>query len=399
MTLGDVALAIVDCEHKTAPTEPSGFPSIRTTDIKNGRLLLHQANRVSENTYREWTARLEPMPGDLVIAREAPVGEVGIVPAGERVCLGQRTVLVRPDASKVIPKFLLYLLLTSEMRHVMFSRAEGSITPHLNMSDIRALPVPKLPSLCEQQAIAELLGALDDKIELNRLMNETLEGIARAIFKALFVEAAQKQLPSGWRVGTVKDCCSRVENGGTPRRNEPSYWEPGTVPWLTSGEVRQKIVVETQNRISEIGLANSSAKIWPAGTTVVALYGATAGQTTYLADQMCANQACCGLVPIENFEFYVYLHLSQLTENLAGMSRGSAQQNLSQQLIADLPILVPSQGDLTTFSILCHALFQRWIVNLAESKTLASLRDELLPKLISGEIRIKQAEKIVEAHA
>ena len=134
--LRDVSEAIVDCEHKTAPTEALGIPSIRTTDIKNGRIDLQNANKVSKETYHEWTKRLEPRSGDLILSREAPVAEVGIVPEGAKVCLGQRTVLIRPDCEQVVPRYLLYLLLTREMKHEMTSRAEGSIVPHLNMSDI-----------------------------------------------------------------------------------------------------------------------------------------------------------------------------------------------------------------------------------------------------------------------
>jgi len=187
-SLSDVTLAIVDCEHKTAPTQPFGIPSIRTTDIKNGRLDLRAAKRVSEETYREWTARMEPQEGDLILAREAPVSEVGLVPPDTRVCLGQRTVLVRPDPEKAVPRYLLFLLLTPQMQHELKSRAEGSTTPHLNVGDIREFELPELPELPEQNRIAHVLGTLDDKIELNRQMNRALEEIARAIFKSWFID-------------------------------------------------------------------------------------------------------------------------------------------------------------------------------------------------------------------
>ena len=108
--LNNICLDIVDCEHKTAPIQNEGIPSIRTTDIKNGFLDFKSANKVSEETYKQWTQRLEPQPNDLILAREAPVGQVGIVPKGQRVCLGQRTVLIRPNQQKVYPFYLLYLL-------------------------------------------------------------------------------------------------------------------------------------------------------------------------------------------------------------------------------------------------------------------------------------------------
>ena len=425
--LSDLCEAIVDCEHKTAPKQDFGIPSIRTTDIKNGRLDIENANRVSEETYIQWTARLEPQPNDLILAREAPVGEVGIVPLGQRVCLGQRTVLIRPDKNKLFPRYLLYLLLTSQMRHALTSRAEGSVVPHLNMSAIRGLELPLLPPLDEQKAIAHILGTLDDKIELNQQMNQTLEAIARALFKSWFIDfdpvrakldgrqpigmdaetaalfpaefedSAIGKIPKGWNVGMLRDCCDRVENGGTPKRSESDYWEPGTIPWLTSGEVRQSIVTVTENFISEKGLANSSAKLWTPRTTVVAMYGATAGQVCLLAQKMCTNQACCGLIPAKNKQFFIYLQASNSVELLAQQARGSAQQNLSQKIVGDFPTVIPSDSVLKSFDEYVKSLFEKWIANLEESKSLASIRDALLPKLLSGEIRVQDAETVVEA--
>ncbi len=197
------------------------------------------------------------------------------------------------------------------------------------------------------------------------------------------------EVPRGWRVGVFKDRCKRIENGGTPKRSEPKYWEPAIIPWLTSGEVRQSIVISTENFISNEGLADSSAKLWPSGTTVVALYGATAGQVCFLAEEMCANQACCGLIPTENMRYYIYLRASLSIEEFERQTRGSAQQNLSQQIVADFPVIIPDYGVLERFDKAVKPIFSKWISNLYESRTLAALRDALLPKLMSGEVRVK----------
>ncbi len=234
-SLSNLCSHIVDCEHKTAPIQDEGFPSIRTTNIKNGRLDIKNANKVSEETYKTWTARLEPKPGDIILAREAPVGEVGIVPPGQRLCLGQRTVLIRSNENKIHSKYLLYLFVTPQMRNEMKSLSEGSTVPHLNMADIRDLTITNLPPLPTQHAIAHVLGTLGDKIELNRKMNTTLEEMARALFKSWFVdfdpvrarmerkkpygmdeetaalfpdrlvwnEELGKEIPEGWGMGTV----------------------------------------------------------------------------------------------------------------------------------------------------------------------------------------------------
>jgi type I restriction enzyme, S subunit len=281
-------------------------------------------------------------------------------------------------------KFAYYLLKTLDFS----SFNSGSAQPSLNRNYIHPIKI-KVPPLHEQYAIAQILGSLDDKIELNRRMNHTLEAIAAALFKEWFVENEES---NGWALGTIRDVCTKVENGGTPRRDQKNYWEPGTIPWLTSGEVRQEIVISTDNRITPEGLKNSSAKLWPKGTTVIALYGATAGQASFTALELCANQACCGLIPKDGYQYFIYLVMASATNSLALQARGSAQQNLSQQIVADFSIRIPDEGKLTQFNIIASPLFERWIANLIESGTLAELRDTLLPKLMSGEVKVRTAD-------
>jgi type I restriction enzyme S subunit len=192
--LAKLCTAVVDCEHKTAPPDPQGqFFCPGTRDIKGGRLLLHQAKRVNHETWAEWTQRMVPELGDLILAREAPVGEVGAVPVSPRICLGQRTVLLRPDPDQVVPRYLLYLLLSPELRHAMVSRSEGSTVPHLNMSDIRALEVPIRHEPGEQAFIAESLGALDDKVDLNLQTADTLAELASALYRAAAQDSAEAE--------------------------------------------------------------------------------------------------------------------------------------------------------------------------------------------------------------
>src|SRR5438874_11289153 len=123
--LKDLCELIVDCEHKTAPTQDTGYASIRTPNIGRGRLLLDGVNRVSEETYTSWTQREVPRPDDLILAREAPIGNVAIIPPGLKVCLGQRTVLIRPNREKVNAQYLTYLLLGDEVQGRIQSRSNG----------------------------------------------------------------------------------------------------------------------------------------------------------------------------------------------------------------------------------------------------------------------------------
>lgn len=187
-TLTDICTAIVDCEHKTAPAGDGFAFSVGTKAMRNGRLVLGSCKPVSSETYRLWTRRLEPVEGDLILAREAPVGDVVRVPQGLRICLGQRTVLIRPNPDRVHPRFLHYWLLGPIAQTDMHSRASGATVPHLNVEDIRELDVSTVPDDRELQSqVGGILGAIDDLIENNRRRIALLEQMAQAIYREWFV--------------------------------------------------------------------------------------------------------------------------------------------------------------------------------------------------------------------
>lgn len=219
MKLIDLCDLIVDCEHKTAPKSSTGYPSIRTPNVGRGRLILDGVNRVDEDTYTKWTRRATPRENDLIIAREAPVGNVALIRKGQKVCLGQRTVLVRPNPSKVDPEFLCYFLLGDYVQGRFLSAATGATVPHLNMSDIRSLPIPELPDRNRQRWIATTLAAYDDLIENNTRRIEILEEMARRLYEEWFVqfrfpghegvkfkESELGLIPQGWQLLRLGDC-------------------------------------------------------------------------------------------------------------------------------------------------------------------------------------------------
>lgn len=179
--LGDVLNQLIDCEHRTAPETITDFfaYSVGTPHIRNGRILYDQAKRISAETYEKWTKRGQPQPGDLILAREAPVGHVGLVSASHRVALGQRTVLLKLDRDKCVPRYIHYKLLSHGMQRRMADWSEGSTVQHLNVRDIPKLELGNLPGLEEQKRIAEILGSLDDKIEANSGLLDSLDELIR----------------------------------------------------------------------------------------------------------------------------------------------------------------------------------------------------------------------------
>lgn len=257
-----------------------------------------------------------------------------------------------------------------------------------------------------------------------------------------------------WKESAIADI-AEVVGGGTPSTKDDSNFG-GSIPWLTPKDLSgylYRYISHGERNITDKGLANSSARLLPAnsvllttrapvgyvaiaknsvttnqgfrslvlrngfnsefvyyllkanteylknhasGTTVVALYGATAGQVCLLASEMCANQACCGLVPLPHMQSFNYLYVSSSVQQFEHLARGSAQQNLSQQIVADLQVIIPDTTTLETFEEIIKPLFNRQILNLEQSRTLAAIRDALLPKLLSREIRVKDAERFAE---
>ena len=159
-TLDSLCELIVDCEHKTAPTQETGYPSIRTPNIGKGELILENVNRVSYETYIQWTRRAIPKAGDLILAREAPAGNIAVIPENIEVCLGQRTVLLRPKKERLISKYLAYLILSKEVQEILLSHSTGATVQHINMKDIRAFKIYNLSDLKEQISLVQKLDAL-----------------------------------------------------------------------------------------------------------------------------------------------------------------------------------------------------------------------------------------------
>lgn len=217
--LNDVCELIVDCSHSTEPDEGEGYPIIRTPNIGVGYLDLEGVQRVSKAAYDRRNIRAVPRPNDLILAREAPAGNVGIIREGMEVCLGQRTVLIRPKAEKVSPLFLNYYLNAPKQRHALLSNSNGATVSHVNMPIIRNLVIG-LPDRETQDRIADVLSAYDELIENNRRQIKLLEEAAQRLYKEWFIDLKfpghettpiVDGLPEGWRMGCLGECCALIK--------------------------------------------------------------------------------------------------------------------------------------------------------------------------------------------
>jgi len=339
---------------------------------------------------------------------------------------------LRPkDDRKVAPEYAGYFFRSPGFRQAVTAMSSMSTRASLNNEMLARLSIT-LPPFEEQVTIGHILGTLDDKIELNQRMNETLESTARALFKSWFVEfepvrARTKkrdpglpkhiadlfpdsfedsqfgEIPKGWTVGKVAGLCETIYSGGTPSTKNAEYWN-GNVPWLSSGETREKLIIDTEKRITTAGVANSSTREARSLSTVIASAGQgnTRGQTSLLCIDSYVNQSVVVLNADRRTSspIHLFFDLERRYEEFRRISDGhSSRGSLTTKLLAGLDALFPPFPLIKHFDNIVLPLVERSILNLRESRLLAELRDALLPKLISGELRVSKKESVTEVAA
>lgn len=257
------------------------------------------------------------------------------------------------------------------------------------------LNVPDLPT---QNRIADILSTYDDLIENNNRRIALLEKAAQELYKEWFIrfrfpgyETAKFEngLPVGWerkRISTYYNTCS----GGTPSRTTPEYYELGVYPWVKTGEIKDCIIIDTEEHITEDAVKSSSAKVLPVKSVAMAMYGVNIGQLGYFDSQMTCNQACCVFSDKRNFssKHYLFHYLKSIREYLLLISFGAAQQNLSQELIKKIKIVMPSNEVVSLFEEKVDSIYDS-VKNLMHiNSNLVKQRDLLLPRLMSGKLEV-----------
>ena len=237
-----------------------------------------------------------------------------------------------------------------------------------------------IPSITRQREIVEEYETLSKRIRLNNQMIQNLEATAQALYRKTFVDNIDKEnLPEGWRMGTIGEFCTEMKSGGTPSRNHNEYWDKNDFPWLKSGEVHNNIIVSVEEYISQSGLDNSSAKIIPQGSVIMAMYGATAAQVAYLDCDTTTNQACCNMICNSKEDAaYLFFHLLANQDDIKKLANGGAQENLSQELIAQQPVLIICDNKVKSLFV---PILDNLIVRYKENIKLTELQSLLLAKM------------------
>jgi len=330
------------------------------------------------------------------------------------------------DSTKLHGGFLRYWSQGEEfIKQLSGMKTSTDMAPYLSLTDQRRLKIT-LPSFTEQKAIAAVLGALDDKIELNRRMNATLEAMARALFQSWFVdfdpvhaksagrqttgmdeataalfpasfkESSLGPIPNGWGVCSLADKIELL-SGGTPKTSEPAYWD-GDIPWYSVKDAPSETdvwVIHTEKHVTKEGIANSAAQILPEGTTIISARG-TVGKLALIGTPMAMNQSCYGVRGINGYgDFFTYVTLRQATAGLQQRTHGSVFDTITRQTFETLDCIFPPADLTAAFDRTVEPLFAQILANLHQSRTLSTLRDTLLPKLLSGELRLADVERDV----
>ena len=341
------------------------------TEMKNGNIPVAGSNGVIG--YHNTATTIGP---GITIGRS---GNIGTPKFYKTDFWAHNTVLYVKDFKRNDEKFVYYFLNTFDFAGFN----AGSAVPTLNRNHIHEIPV-RIPPLPEQLAIAGVLSSLDDKIDLLHRQNKTLEGMAEALWRKMFVEEVKTE----WKVGKLGDVI-KTTSGGTPSRSRQDYYENGQYKWVKSKELQGTFIIDTEEKITEEALNNSSAKLLPKGSLLLAMYGATVGEHGILTEEATCNQAVCALIPNENYPYtFIHMFLKMNKEEIINHAVGSAQQNISQIVIQNFEVVQPNPA-IIQFHKSVEGGFEKIKSNIFQIRTLSRLRDTLLPKLMSGEVRVR----------
>ncbi|WP_419797912.1 MAG: restriction endonuclease subunit S [Terasakiella sp.] len=406
---------IFDGPHATPKTIDKGPIFLGISALNQGRIELSQTRHVSNEDFIKWTRRVTPKPDDIVFSYETRIGEVAIIPEGLECCLGRRMGLVRLDISKILPRFFLYNYLSPSYQKFLVSRTiPGSTVDRLSIKEFPSFPIP-LPPMDEQKRIVKVLEGIDDKIELNRQMNETLEEMARSTFKSWFVDfdpvvakaagqapahmsadtAAlfpasfnEEGLPDGWTLSSIKDEF-HLTMGQSPSGD--TYNETGNGLPFFQGR-RDFGTRYPSNRI----YCTSPKRLAQSQDTLISVR-APVGDLNMAMEECCIGRGVAALRHKSGSRSFTYYSACNLGSHFKTHDKeGTVFGAINKIDFEGLPVTNPGMALVGEFESLFFPIDEKIKLNNEQNQTLADLRDTLLPKLMSGEIRLRDVEKAVE---
>jgi type I restriction enzyme S subunit len=377
--------------------QSQGIPVIMPKDIADGLVMEESVARVAEDTVNR-LQRHKLKPRSIVLPRRGEITKRAFIrPEQEGWLCGTGCLKVELNGKEVLPEYLYYFMAQRSVVQWLEQHAVGTTMLNLSAGIVEHLPIRYPSSIDTQNDIATTLSNYDNLIQNNRRRIALLEEAALLLYQEWFVHLhfpghehtpITNGLPEGWTDGTIADFYETA-SGGTPSRRHPEYFT-GEIPWVKTQELLNGFITDTQEAITEDGLANSSAKLFPSKTVIMALYGATVGELGILAMEAATNQACCALFPKDPRSHYIhsFLFCQQNKQNLIGLSAGAAQNNISQQIVRTFKMTMPSASVMSSFVEHLDPVFDQLLNLQRQNQKLRAARDLLLPRLMNGEILV-----------
>lgn len=387
----DDVCQIIDCEHKTAPyVENSQYLVVRTSNVRDGQLIFQDMKYTTVMGFREWTQRAIPVHGDVLFTREAPAGEICLVPKDLNICMGQRMVLLRPKREIVHPVFLSLCLATEHSKYNISRLSIGSTVSRINISDIKQLRVAT-PPLPEQRKIAQILSTWDKAITTTERLLTNRQQQKKALMQRLLTG---KQRFAGfegeWNTLSIFDM-GKVVAGGTPDTNVQEYWD-GSVLWLTPTDVtalRSRFVARTARTITELGVKNSSATKLPSGSLLVCTR-ATIGLMAISTSDITTNQGFKSVIPRIGFDVnFLYYLFNYHKAKFIRLACGSTFLELSKKDFEHMTFVIPDLKEQQKIASVLSAADAEITTIQNQLDNLKQQKKALMQQLLTGKRRVK----------
>ena len=398
------------------------IPWISPKDLSNNKdkYISNGERFITQVGLEKSSAKLLPV-NSLLFSSRAPIGYLAINTKPVATNQGFKSLILKEEFDV---EFFYYLF--KDKTEYIKNFASGSTFQEVSGSVVKNLSF-LIPPKQEQKRISNILSKLDKKIELNLKMNETLEDIAKTLFKSWFIDfdpvrakaegrptglskeisdlfpdsfedSELGEIPSGWQIKEIQELCESISSGGTPKRKQKDYWENGTIDWFKTGELRDTYLLESEEKITDSAVKESSCKLWNKGTILFAIYASpTVGRLGILTKPSTSNQAAAGLMPKESVGMPFLKNLLLFSrKEMQHIASGAAQQNINVGILKEFKVISPNHEIAGHFSKINEPIEKKIFSNLREISYLSQIRDLLLPKLISGELKISDAENMVE---
>ncbi|QET64978.1 restriction endonuclease subunit S [Citrobacter werkmanii] len=443
-SLNELGVQLIDCMHKTPSAQVSGVPYIGIPQMKNGEIDFEASPRlISESDYKLWTEKANPQYGDIILSRRCNPGETAFVSGQTQFALGQNLVILRTNGLSITAEYLRWALNSSYWwDEVEKYKNPGAIFDSLKCGDIPNFQIPA-PPLRIQNKISSVLDSLTDRIKLNNKVNKILEQMSQTLFKSWFVdfdpvidnaldagnpipeamqfraELRQKVrnsadfkplpadiralfpvefeetelgwVPKGWKISTAGDELV-VKGGSTPSTSNADFWENGTIHWTSPKDLTgndSKVLLDTSKKITELGLKKISSGLLPTDTVLMSSR-APIGYLALAKTPMAINQGYIAIPSSKNLSSeYIIYWLENIMDDIKGMAGGTTFAEISKSTFKTINLVIPSKNIVDEFTRLAHQHFEKVVSNTRQITALTTLRDTLLPKLISGELSLE----------